>query len=78
MKMEIALTKLKCKKLAVIKRLEGGLEFQRKISDLGIRIGKHVQVVSCQPFKGPLVIKIDSMRIALGRGMASKIIVELK
>lgn len=76
--MEIQLTQLKCKKTAVIKRLEGGREFQRKISNLGVRIGKQVEVVSCQPFSGPMVIKIDSMRVAIGRGMASKVIVEVK
>ena len=75
---ELPLVQLSYRKTAVIKRLEGGREFQRKVSDLGIRIGKQVEIVSCQPFRGPLVIKIDSMRIALGRGMASKIIVEVK
>lgn len=76
--MEIPLIQLKCKRTAVIKRLEGGREFQRKVSNMGIRVGKQVEVVSCQPFKGPLVIKVDSMRLALGHGMASRVIVEVE
>ena len=39
--------------------------------------GKNVTVISLHPLRGPIIIKIERMRIALGRGMASKIIVEV-
>lgn len=75
--MRIPLTQLSRRETGIIKRLEGGAEFQRKISDLGVRVGKRVKIISSQPFRGPLVIKISSMTIAIGRGMASKIIVDV-
>ena len=77
-KMEIPLSGLENGKTAIIKDLEGGFGFKRKISSLGIRVGKQIRIISTQPFRGPLVIKIDSMRVAIGRGMANKIIVEVE
>ena len=77
-KMEIPLSQLGTGKTGIIKYLDGGMGFQRKISSLGLRIGKEVRIISMQPFRGPLVVRVDSIRVALGRGMANKIIVEVK
>jgi len=76
--MEIPLSRLGTGKTAVIKCLEGGYGLQRKVSCLGLRIGKKVTIMSSQPFRGPLVVKIDNMKIAIGRGMANKVIVEVE
>ena len=76
--MEIPLSQLRVGKTGVIKYLEGGFGFQRRLRSLGIRIGKGVSIVSSQPFRGPLVVKVDSMRIVIGRGMAHRIIVSVK
>jgi ferrous iron transport protein A len=76
--MEITLSQLGTGKTAVIKRLEGGHGLQRKVSCLGLRVGKKATIMSSQPFRGPLVVKIDNMKIAIGRGMANKIIVEIE
>ncbi len=74
--MEIPLSRLGIGKTGRIKYLMGGFGVQRKISSLGIRIGKNVRVVSSHRFGGPIVIEVDSMRIVIGRGIASRIIVE--
>ena len=74
--METSLSMLRMGKDAKIKYLLGGMGLQRKIRALGIRIGKTVRVVSYQPFRGPVIVEVDGMRIAIGRGMASQIIVE--
>lgn len=76
--MEVPLSNLREGMVAKIKHLTGGFGLQRKISALGIRIGKNVRVVSSHRFGGPMVIEIDNMRVAIGRGMANKIIVEEK
>ena len=45
-----------------------------RLEDLGLRLGKTIEVLnncgSC-----PMLIKVDESRIALGRGMAMKILV---
>jgi len=74
--MEIFLSQLGKGEKGIVKRLEGGYGFQRKLSSMGLRIGKQVRIFSYQPLRGPLVIEVDNMRIAIGRGMANKIIIE--
>ena len=74
--MDIVLSKLKKGEKGVVKQLEGGLEFQRKVSSMGIVAGKKIKMLFCQPLNGPIVVKIENMEVALGRGMAGKIIVD--
>ncbi len=47
---------------------------QDRIEDMGVRVGKVVEVLS-NGGRGPLLLKVDESRIALGRGMAMKILV---
>ncbi len=44
------------------------------LRDMGINVGKTVEVISNQSH-GPILLKIDESRIAIGRGMAMKILV---
>ena len=48
----------------------------RQLENIGIRVGRQVQVVSYHPF-GPVVVEVDGRRTALGRGRAAKIYVEV-
>ena len=57
-------------------RLEGGLHFQRKLRTIGIREGKNILILAKQPLGGPVVVEIDGRDTTIGRGMASRIIVE--
>ncbi len=45
-----------------------------RLEDMGFRAGKRVDVLN-NGHRGPLLIKIDESRIALGRGMAMSILV---
>jgi ferrous iron transport protein A len=47
---------------------------QYRIEDMGIRIGKSVEMLN-NAGRGPLLLKVDESRIAVGRGMAMKILV---
>ncbi len=76
--MEIPLTHLKTGQKAKIVGLEGGPGFQRNVRSRGLREGKVLEVVTKHPIGGPIVIEIDGRETALGRGMAKKIIVEVK
>ena len=44
---------------------------------LGIRPGKKVTKLSSTLFHGPVILRADSTQVAVGFGMARKIIVEL-
>jgi ferrous iron transport protein A len=45
-----------------------------RMEDLGFRAGKTVEMLN-NGGRGPLLVKIDESRLALGRGMAMKIMV---
>jgi ferrous iron transport protein A len=47
---------------------------QGRIEDMGIRVGKSVQMLN-NGGRGPLLLKVDESRIAIGRGVAMKIVV---
>ncbi len=73
--MEITLFDLESGKKATIKRLEGGVEFRKKLASLNIRVGKTIRKITAQPLHGPVVIEIDNIEAAIGMNMAKKIVV---
>jgi len=73
--MEITLFNLESGKKATIKRLDGGVEFRKKLTSLNIRVGKTIRKITAQPLHGPVVIEIDNTEAAIGINMAKKIVV---
>jgi ferrous iron transport protein A len=57
-------------------KIGGGRLMKKKTETLGIREGCSVEKVSGHAFRGPVVIKVGVTRVAVGHGMAHKIIVE--
>jgi DtxR family Mn-dependent transcriptional regulator len=52
--------------------------FERRLMDMGLTPGTRVTVVKSAPFHGPLEVIVRGSRLALGRGMAEKILVEIE
>ncbi len=61
---------------AYIRKIVGGRTAKGKLTGLGLISGKEVTMYSENRGTGPIIVGIDSNRIALGRGMAHKILVE--
>jgi len=55
-----------------------GWGFEKRLMDMGLTPGTRVQVVKSAPFHGPLEILVRGSRLALGRGMAERIFVEIE
>jgi len=55
-----------------------GWGFEKRLMDMGLTPGTKVTVVKSAPFHGPLEILVRGSRLALGRGMAERIFVEIK
>ena len=53
-----------------------GWGFGKRLMDMGLTPGTRVTVVKSAPFHGPLEILVRGSRLALGRGMAERILVE--
>jgi len=60
-----------------IKEIEGGWGIRQRLLQLGINIGDVIQVKREGAFGGPILISSKNSNIAIGRGMAKKIIVEV-
>jgi len=54
-----------------------GPGFGRRLEALGIRPGKKVTKISSMFFRGPVTLKIDNAQVAIGFGMANRILVEV-
>ncbi len=74
--MELFLTHLKTNKSAVIKDILGGESVTARLNALGIRPGKKICKISEHFWHGPVTILMDRAKIAIGYGMAKKILVE--
>ncbi len=70
----MVLSQIKNGKVKIV-GFSGGRHFLRKMSALGILIGDVVEVIA-NTGHGPVIIGKGSLRIAIGFGMASKIVVE--
>lgn len=75
--MLIDLTQIKPGESGIIKDIEGGCGFVRKIQSMGIRKGKKITKVSSHFWRGPQTIEIDNLQVAIGFGMAKKIYLEV-
>jgi len=73
----ITLKDLETGKKAIVQDIIGGLGLQRRLESLNIRVGKTVRKVSSLPFHGPIIVEVDRAKIAIGQGMAGKILVEV-
>ena len=58
-------------------QVQGGHGLVNRLSALGIRPGKRITKVSSMLMRGPVTIQSGHTQLAVGFGMASKIIVEL-
>ncbi|RLF59438.1 MAG: ferrous iron transport protein A [Thermoplasmata archaeon] len=75
--MRVSLLALPVGEEGIVSHIMGGPGFIRRLECMGVRIGKKVRKVASQPFRGPVIIEVDRTKIALGRGIASRIIVEV-
>jgi len=58
--------------------LEGGAQLQARLLQHGLFAGDRLRVLRAAPLDGPLLIEINGREIALGRGVAVKIQVEVE
>lgn len=52
--------------------------FQKRLEDMGLTPGTRIKVVRSAPFHGPIEIHVRGSRLAIGRGMAKRILVRVE
>jgi len=71
---ELPLAFLPAGRCAVVKEVVGGFGFRRRLAEMGLVKGAVVRVIRND--RGPLIIALGESRLALGFGMAQKVIVQ--
>ena len=75
--MMMALDAVGIRKQVRVVAIEGGHNVRSHLSLLGIHIGDWLKVVERAPFRGPVLVEINGTRVAIGRGVAAKVIVDV-
>lgn len=76
--MAIDLTRMRGGEKGKVIDIQGGWGLLRKLEALGIRQGTEIVKVSSQLMRGPITIRVGNTQVAIGFGMARRIIVEHK
>ena len=73
----ISLARMRAGQKGKIIRISGGHGIAGKFEALGIRQGEEIRKISEQWMKGPVLLQHGNSQVALGFGMATKVLVEI-
>jgi len=73
---QVTLRQIRDGQSSIVIQIQGGHGLISRLNALGIRPGQRITKVSSTPMRGPITIKIGNAQVAIGFGMANKIIVE--
>lgn len=74
---QVSLTRMQAGQSGKVVEIQGGHGMVNRLSALGIRPGKRITKVGSMLMRGPVTIQVDRAQVAVGFGMASRIIVEV-
>mgnify|MGYP000598435706 CR=1 FL=1 len=60
----------------IVVLLMGGRGLVRRVAEMGLTPGVRVKIVRRSPFRGPVEVRVRNTIVALGRGVAMKILVK--
>ena len=73
---QLSLVGLQVGQSGVVVQVQGGQGLVNRLSAIGIRPGKRVTKVSAMLMRGPVTVQVDRAQVAIGFGMARRIIVD--
>ena len=76
-KIQLALSQMQAGRTGTVIQVLGGRGLIRRLDALGIRPGKKVTKTSSTLFRGPVTLRTNQTQVAIGFGMANKILVEI-
>jgi len=77
-KRPITVRQMKAGQSGTVVEILGGHGLVNRLSSLGIRPGKRITKVSSMFLRGPVAIQVDQSQVAIGFGMAGKILVNVE
>jgi len=76
--MTVDLTRIQAGESGVVAEIQGGHGMTQRVLAMGIRPGKRITKISSHFWRGPQTVQVDNAQIAIGFGMARRIIVEVE
>ena len=76
-KIQLALSQMQAGQTGTIIQILGGRGLIRRLEAMGIRPGKKVTKINSALFRGPVTLRTNQTQLAIGFGMAKKILVEI-
>lgn len=73
----VSLDQMKAGQSGIIIGIDGGHGMVMRLNTMGIIPGKKITKISSQLMRGPVMIEVDRTRVALGFGMARRILLQL-
>lgn len=74
----VPLVDLKEGQKGIIAGVFGGRMAVKKLADLGLTPRTEIEIMKKIPYRGPIEIQVRGSNLVLGRGIASKVMVEPK
>lgn len=71
----ITLARMPSGRSGTVVEVQGGRNLLNRLNMLGIRPGKRITKVSSMFLRGPVTVQVDRAQVAIGYGMARKIVV---
>jgi ferrous iron transport protein A len=75
-KRQLTVNQMRAGQSGIVVNIMGGHGAMKRLQSMGIRPGKQITKVSSMFMHGPVTLQVDRTQIAIGYGMASKILVE--
>ena len=75
--MDRLLTDLEAGQEATIVAVQGGHGMQSRLRSMGLAEGQRIRKVSALALGGPIVVLVNRAQVAIGRGMARRILVRV-
>ena len=75
--MVVDLAQMRNGQSGIVVRLQGGYAFIRHVQAMGVIEGKRLTKLASQPLRGPVLVSVDNLQIAIGYGMARRIFLDV-
>ena len=76
-KKRLAVREMQAGQSGMVIEVSGGHGLVHRLEVLGIRPGKRITKVSSMFMRGPVTLQVDRSQVAIGYGMAGRILVEV-
>lgn len=74
---QTTLTRMRAGQSGIVVQLQGGHGLMNRLNALGIIPGKRITKIGSTLMRGPVTVEVDRAGVAIGFGMASRILVQL-